>query len=229
MKKILLSFLILGCAAGAFAQSRIGLELGMSNTVFTPGSDHSDYTYKHASNTSPMLNLYYQYKASHRTYVGINVGIEHFSFVYGQKVSDTQQSIIQHKSTYLSFAPTFDVGLGNHQYIHLYFTGDLGFILAGQQTVSNDIYNSIQIGSDQAVGSAIADDNVNHFIFRFGAGIREHIPVSKLWHITFSEGYMVMTNNLTYNGAMGGVHPGMVMFQMGVMRKLHNPVRTGEK
>ena len=228
MKQILLAILMLGGVTAGFAQSRIGLEMGMSNTIFIDNSIHGDYTYLHSSNTSPLLTAYYQYKASKHTYVGFSLGVQHMSFLYGQKISDTQQNVIVHKSTYFSFAPHVDFGLGRHQYVHLYLNADMGFLLAGQQTTSNDIYKSIQIGSDQAAG-ATADDNINHFILRLGGGLREHIPISKLWHITFSESLLYMTNNLTYNGNMGGVHPGMIMFQMGVMRKLHNPAKPDSK
>ena len=228
MKQILLAIFMLGCVTAGFAQSRIGLEMGMSNTVFIGGGDHPDYTYLHSSNTSPLISAYYQYKAGRHTYVGFNLGVQHMSFLYGKKISDTEQNVIVHKSTYFSFAPHVDFGFGHHQYIHMYLDVDMGFILQGQQTTSNNIYNSIQIGSDQAAG-ANADDNINHFIVRLGGGLREHIPISKLWHITFSEGLLFITNNLTYNGNMGGVHPGMIMFQMGVMRKLHNPARPDAK
>jgi hypothetical protein len=66
-----------------------------------------------------------------------------------------------------------------------------------------------------------SSSTVSGFLLRPCAGLKQHFPLNHYWHITLNEYVGVLANDLTHVGTKGAVHPGYIMFQMGVMRKFH--------
>lgn len=217
MKQFILSALLLGSTVTGFAQNRIGLEVGITAPTFSPGSGNPDNTYRHSADPKPTISAYYLRKIDRHVYLGMRFGVEAQSFYFSN--TDSIRVDIFHKSTYLMVAPTLDLGLGPKQHIHIFFDLGMGFL-----TNANESTQEYAFGNNtNPTYSYNSQDRVATFIFRPGFGLKQHFRLAKNWHLTLKEGFSILANDLTRTANIGGVHPGQLTLQMGVMRKLHRP------
>ena len=223
MKYFLIVALILSGASLSFAQNRFGLETGVSAPVFTVGNDGDGKAYRHSAVLKPTISLSYLRKIDRHVYLGASLGHEAYDFYFSMS-NDTKEEI-RHFSSYFTFSPTVDFGLGRHQYIHIYVATTMGF-----QTNANE-QTSVYATGTATDPERVYDSSpmVSGFFFRPGFGLKQHFPINKFWHITLNEGYSVLMTDLTHVGAKGAVHPAYLMFQLGVMRKFHKPLHPAHK
>lgn len=219
MKKFILGALLLGVSTFSFAQNRIGIEFGTSFPTFSGRSDNQSVGSTQSVSIKPSVGAYYLRKIDRHVYLGAEFGLGAYSFFYSQTGDIKTQ--ITHNSTYFSVAPMVDFGLGRHQYIHLYIDLNMGFQTNANQTTSE--YYSASDPVPYTTYNSVS--NVAQFIFRPGFGLKQHFPLSKMWHVTFKEGFNFPANDLTHlrTATNENIHPGYVTLQMGVMRKFHRP------
>ena len=218
MKQFILAALFSGLSVCSFAQNRIGLEFGVSAPTFAVNSDNQNIGYMHSSTIKPIVGINYLRKIDRHVYIGAKFGLEASSFFFS-KTSDTNKVQITHNSTYFTFAPTVDFGLGRYQYMHIYIGLACGFLTSANEMTQQftDGAATIHYASYNSV------NNVNKFIFRPTIGFKQHFPLGKKWHFTLNEGFSFAVTDLTLIGDQGAIHPGAVTLQMGVMRKFHRP------
>lgn len=220
MKNILLIALFLGLSTYSFAQNRIGLEFGASGCTFSGRSDNQLIGSTQSVNIKPNVAMYYLRKVDRHVYLGARLGLEANSFFYSK--TDVEKIQIDHNSSYFMVAPMIDFGLGRYQYMHIYISLDMGFLTSGHQ-ITNEFVNGT---ADVPFNSYNSSSTISNFIFRPGFGLKQHFPISRMWHITMNEGFRIMATDLTHLGATNGsesIHPGYFTVQMGVMRKFHRP------
>lgn len=216
MKRFLLAALLLAGTTLSFAQTRIGIEVGISAPTLSNGTGNPDNTYKHTSDPRPAITAYYQRKIDKHIYIGARVGLEGHSIYFSN--TDTVRADIKHKSTYLNIMPNIDFGLGRHQYIHIYTGIGLGFLTNGNQTTY--IYD---ISNPVAKNTYNSTSDISSFILRPAIGLRQHFPLTKNWHLTLNESFALTVSDLTQVSTLNSLRPGYLTFQMGVMRKFHRP------
>ncbi len=219
MKNILLIALFLGLSTYSFAQNRIGLEFGASGCTFSGRSDNQTIGSTQSVIIKPNVALSYMRKLDRHVYLGVKLGLEANSFFYS-KTNGTKVQI-DHNSSYFTVAPTVDFGLGRYQYMHIFIAMNMGFLTNGNQTTSEYI-NAAAPAPYTTYNSA---STISSFIFRPGFGLKQHFPISKMWHVTMSEAFYYMATDLTHLGNTNdeAIHPGYFSLQMGIMRKFHRP------
>ena len=219
MKHIIIIALFLGLSTYSFAQNRIGIEFGASGATFSGRSDNQLVGSTQSVNIKPNVGIYYFRKIDRHVYLGAKLCLDAYSFFYS-KTEDIKTQI-DHNSSYFTIAPTVDFGLGRYQYIHLYVSLAMGFLTNGHEVTSQYINGA----SDVPYNTYISSTNISNFIFRPGMGLKQHFPISKMWHITMNESFSVLATDLTHLGTNtnASVHPGYFNLQMGVMRKFHRP------
>lgn len=219
MKNILLIALFMGLSTYSFAQNRIGLEFGASGCTFSGRSDNQLVGATQSVNIKPNVGIYYLRKVDRHIYLGAKFGLEANSFFYSK--TDVNKIQLEHNSSYFTVAPTVDFGLGRYQYIHIYIALGMGFLTNGHQTTSEFTDGAATVPYNTYNSSS----TINSFIFRPGFGLKQHFPISRMWHITLNEGFSIPATDLTNlgNNNQGSIHPGYFSLQMGVMRKFHRP------
>lgn len=220
MKRFLLSALFLCLSGITLAQNRIGIEFGTSFPTFSGRADNQTVGSTQSVDIKPSVGMYYLRKLDRHVYLGAELGLSAYSFFYSR--TETTKVQITHNSSYFTVAPTVDFGLGKHQYIHLYVALTMGFLTSANQS-SSEYYSGTDMTPYTTYNST---STVSEFIFRPGFGLKQHFPISRMWHITFNEGFSFGATDLTHLGTSNntdGIHPGYLTFQMGVMRKFHRP------
>lgn len=230
MKKVLFSSLLLGLSVVSFAQNRIGIEFGTSFPTFSGRNDNQQLGSTQSVDIKPSVGAWYLRKIDRHVYLGAELGLSAYSFFYSKTnttgtVSPKVQ--INHNSSFFTVAPMVDFGLGRHQYIHLFIDLAMGF-----QTNTNQETREYANADDLIPNSVYNSQNVvSKFIFRPGFGLKQHFALSRMWHVTFKEGFSVLATDLTHLGNTNdeSIHPGYVTLQMGVMRKFHRPKHSVKK
>lgn len=217
MKYFIIAALILSGVTFSFAQNRIGIETGVTAPIFTVGTANDVNGYRHNSLIKPTISMNYLRKVDRHVYIGAALGLEAYDFYYS-KTADYKVELY-HNSSYFTLTPMVDFGLGQHQYMHIYVSAAMGFLTSVNETTGIYTPGTYQT-PDHSYNSST---EVSGFILRPGFGLKQHFPLSKMWHLTLNEGYSLLVTDLTHAGAIGSVHPAYLMFQMGVMRKFHQP------
>lgn len=225
MKKVLLSSLLLGLSVASFAQNRIGIEFGTSFPTFSGRNDNQQLGATQSVDIKPSVGAWYLRKIDRHVYLGAELGLSAYSFFYSKTNNNgtvnSPKVQINHNSSFFTVAPMVDFGLGRHQYIHLFIDMNMGFLTSTNQETRE------YADADDLVPVSVynSQNTVSKFIFRPGFGLKQHFPLSKMWHVTFKEGFSILATDLTHlgNGNDEAIHPGYVTLQMGVMRKFHRP------
>lgn len=219
MKKFILGAFFLGLSGFAMAQNRIGLEFGTSFPTFSGRSDNQSVGATQSVDIKPSAGAYYLRKLDRHVYLGAELGLNANSFFYSKTNGIKTQ--ITHSSYYFTVAPMVDFGLGRHQYMHIFVELNMGFLTNANQTTTEyaDVNATVPYASYNSMSS------VSTFIFRPGFGLKQHFPLSRMWHVTFKEGFGFPATDLTHLGTTNdeAIHPGYITLQMGVMRKFHRP------
>jgi hypothetical protein len=223
MKRFILSALLLAGTGAAFAQNRVGLELGagMPLIIQNVNSVNTDIVFS--------ANTYYLRKISHHWYLGGRAFFEQYSFQYNSTTSDGAGGVygtgLVHKSSYLNFGPMIDFGVGRHrEYLHFYASASVGFNLNAAQQEHRYYVASQNPGLEYDTHTD-THLSVNTAEFRFGMGIKQHFPIAKMWQITFNEGYSFMPfGELSQPDGVNqkNLHPGYLTFQIGLMHKFRD-------
>lgn len=231
MKRNILTAVLVFLTACSYAQNRVGLEVGAGMPLFQSGSNTS--TTRPSVNTDIVFtaDAYYLRRVTHHVYLGAVAAFEQYAFNYNVTKSDglggTLGTNVHHKSSYLQIGPMIDFGIGRYrEYLHAYVNARLGFLVASDQ-VTRSYYdnNDPSLRYDNTVNT---DFQVNGAMFRIGCGLKQHLPVSKMWQITFHEGYSFMPfGSMSQITSTGGVnlHPGYLTLQVGVMHKFYDARR----
>lgn len=228
MKCKLLTLALLLCAGYSFAQNRMGVELGAGRPTFSDGANSSVAVPEYNVRYTFTGDFYYLRRVAHHWYLGANAGFEQYSFEYAKKYQNAYYGItgtdVVHKSSYVHFAPTIDLGVGRfREYLHAYVYASVGFKVAGDQstrdyqTAASSSQPQPNYDSTHATGY-----RVNPVAFRIGFGLKQHFPLTKTWQATINEGYSFMpAGDLSQPDATGGanIHPGYLTLTFGVMHK----------
>ncbi len=235
MKCKILTLLLLVCAGYSFAQNRIGLELGAGRPTFSNGANSSVAVPEHNVRYTLTGDFYYLRRVAHHWYLGANAGFEQYSFEYEKRVPDATNSGVVgtnviHKSSYVHFAPTLDLGVGRfREYLHAYVYASMGFKVSGDQTTREYHTSSFTGGVLPLYDSTYASGyRVNPVALRFGFGLKQHFPLTKTWQATINEGFSFMpAGDLSQPDATAGAnfHPGYLTLTFGVMHKFKDTYR----
>ena len=227
MKCKLLTVLLLICASCAFAQNRIGLELGAARPLFIDGSSNIQTNVRYVFTGE----AYYLRRVAHHWYLGCKSSFEQYSFEYEKIKSDgtggNYGTNVIHKSNYLHFAPMIDLGVGRfREYLHAYVFTSLGFLLVGDQT-TREYHHTFTTG-DAYDSTRNSHYRINSLALRIGFGFKQHFPLTKTWQATINEGFSFMpAGDLSQPDATGGanLHPGYITLQFGIMHKFKDQYR----
>jgi len=230
--RILFVALLISCHMG-YAQDRFCVEAGMNKTwSYKPGIGSWNPPYEsQTSYARPTVGFSYLRRVGKHVYVGGKAYWESYSFRYdrvsvtnlfnlfGGGVDSTYATQIRFKASYVFVAPLLDLGVGKHQFFHFYIMPGAGFMVAGSQTTR--IY--------QLAGATTISDNtqittgsIHEVVFRFNAGMVQHIRVSNDWHITFNESIGAVTALSGLSGTNSiSLMPNYYTLQVGLMKKRH--------
>ena len=224
MKPTILIILIYFFSDHASCQNRLELDAGIGRATFSPSLiNQPGYDHYSTSDNKFTTGISYLRKVGGHVYLGAKIYWEQYSFVYEKdniSSDDAGSDHVDHKSSYLFFAPTIDVGIGRRQRCHTYVSTALGNMVSGYQKTNVAYYG---IGGPHFDSTYTSSSSITHLIFRLNFGLVQHIRLDKLWHITISEGFSFMFSNLTVvdNVAdLATIHPGYLSLQVGLMRKL---------
>ena len=229
MKRIIFTTLLIAGSLCSFAQNRVGLELGAGMPLITQNvnSVNTDIVFS--------ANTYYLRKVARHWYVGGRAFFEQYSFNFTNTTADgtggVQGTEVMHKSSYFNVGPMLDLGVGRHrEYLHFYVSASVGFNLNAYQRV-----HTYDESANPLVAYSDYNDThlrVNTAEFRFGMGIKQHLPVGKMWQLTFNEGYSFMPfGELSQPDGVNqkNLHPGYITFQFGVMHKFRDAARSADR
>ncbi len=226
MKFKLLSISLLAFSTCAFAQNRMGLDLGVGIPSFanSKGNDANLSTYN--TNATFTGQVYYQRKIAKHIYFGAKAAFEQYSFDYTKTQADglggSYGTVVSHTSSYLHVGPMVDVGVGRkREYLHGFLYATAGFLMSGAQT-TRDYHETFSQPAAAFDNTHATDYKINGVIFRIGFGLKQQLPLSKLWYANFTEGFSFMPfGAVSQPDATGGtdIHPGNFTFQFGVMHK----------
>lgn len=227
MKCKILSLLLLICSGAAFAQNRVGVELGAGRPLFSninSSTGEPEYNVRYTFTG----DFYYMRRVAHHWYLGAKAGFEQYSFEFEKRYSDNMGGVygndVVHKSSYVHIAPMLDLGVGRfREYLHAYVYASVGFKVAGDQT-SRDYHNTSSITNpipeyDSTYASGF---KINNVAFRIGFGLKQQFPLAKYWHATINEGISFMpAGDLSQPTVTGGanLHPGYLTLTFGIMHK----------
>lgn len=237
MKCNILSLLLALICVDAIAQNRIGVELGAGKPTFAYGSYSSVKLPEFNTDIIFTGNVYYLRKLanSKHWYIGGKASFEQYSFDFNITRPDGMGGVygtsVLHKSSYLLVGPTVDVGIGKHmQYLHAYANVSMGFLLSADQTTRD--YHMLNSPVPVYDMNRTTDIYVNGAMCRVGFGLKQHLPLGKMWQFTFNEGYSFMPfGNISKHEYTGGnsLHPGFLSLQAGVMHKFKDAHKHSER
>ena len=236
MRSLILSCFLLTLAFCSFGQNRIGLELGAGRPLFASGTYTSVTLPGHDVDINLAGSAWYARKFAHHWYWGVKTNFEQYSFEFSRKENDAAKTgtigtNVKHKSSYLLFGPTIDLGVGKHrEYLHFYGAVELGVLLNSFQTTEE--YHQTNNSTEAYYRIARTDALVNSFICRFNFGLKQHFPITKTWQAIIQEGYSAMPfGDLSRTSVTGGngLRPGYVTLQFGMMHKFKDAKRTEQR
>ena len=196
MKKGLFLILLVISTLSSYSQGMYGFETGAGSV-----SSFGRYF-------TPTLNGFVIKKIFPHVYVGGALDFRYFSFVYNDGTtlySNPNYGYVEkvnHHSLYMFASPMVDIAIGEEEYIHIFANAGPGLAL-----YSNEWTDYV---SNSVVGAEIRNhinttDNRNLFVYQYGFGISEHIPVGRYWNITLSQQYSILGRDL--NSGLGMAPP----------------------
>ena len=174
----------------SYSQGMIGLQGGIGQTT-------SDQTNFHAK-TPATFGVQYLKIITPDISFGCSVFYEHYSLIYNNNDNSFQGTIIQ-DCAYLFLTPRIDIGIDHKQYVHWFLSLGPGILVSGSQTTSYGYYTNSGGNFNYTYESNNTSDKINHFVFRIGTGITEHIRITKELHITFSEEFGFLPTAISKN------------------------------
>ena len=232
MKTRIVLLLLLCCCLRGVSQNRVGLEVGLAQPVgYGPGLTGSQY--RLSSFTKPSIGISYLRKVGSHLFVGGKVDVETYNYNYRYNVfvadflfsnyTSSDITLVHCNSSYLCLGPQVDLGIGKRQLVHFFIEPAAGLLIHGSQTT--DVSESVNgaLVSDNYQNTTVYLRNV---ILKLNIGLTEHIPVSKLWHLTITETLGVLSSS-TYLSQSEGTNNNNVVannfsLKVGVMRKYKN-------
>ncbi|NCX95364.1 MAG: hypothetical protein EBX41_02940 [Chitinophagia bacterium] len=216
------------------AQNRLGVELGAGVPAFSNGAISESQLPTESTDVVFASNIHYLRKlaGTKNWYWGGRAGFEQYAFDFKVTQADGVGGIygkeVNHKSSYLLIGPTIDLGIGKYrQYLHVYSNVSIGFLLnATQNTREYHLLNNPIPVSDLTRST---DFYMNSVICRWAFGLKQHLPLGKMWQFTFNEYYSFMPfgdlSRATFTNG-NNLHPGYFSIQAGVMHKFRDAKRV---
>ncbi|PQJ12596.1 hypothetical protein CJD36_002290 [Flavipsychrobacter stenotrophus] len=229
----------------AKAQNRFGIDVGIGCPPgYGPGLNFSSDSHEiQTSKLLPCAGIYYERKITQHLYLGGKLFFQRYNFnnnrstisnlfdlMFGGTTDTTNGVQVNCKSSYICLAPILDIGLGKKQVIHLFFMPGIGRMIDG--TMTTTYYRTYSAGKFVDYSYTYNTTSALHpVIFPVSYGMAEHITLSKLWHLTFTETICNMVGNPIADEKWTDqvpLKPSYVSLQVGVMRK-HHPKKLKEK
>jgi len=182
MKFSWLTVIFLSVSIHSNSQEMWGLQGGIGQST----------TKTYQTNIKPTFGIQYLTAVAPHLYMGGSVFYENYSLLLTIPPNYILDSVTL-DCRYLFLAPKLNVGIGQNEYIHLFFSFGAGVLISGQQTsyfaqrlLSHGVYQGTNYSTESN------PDMMNRLITRIGAGITEHIHIGSDLDITLTEefGYL---------------------------------------
>lgn len=208
---ILASLLLLLAVAGRAQGGMYGAEAALGiGTAYRP-------------KLTPAVRGYYLARLTRSVYAGGALIMERYSFDYDPGAAAGNQYYgeavsISHKSTYLFFAPTVDIGIGYRKYVHLHGSIGGGVFAGGRQYT---YYYESRFGAGGLFGADTArantSGNIPTFLLRYGLGLSERIPTGGHWNVMLTQEASLLPGKISKNTP--GLQTSYISFGVGIMHK----------